>query len=90
MKLILSTFKLSSQFKSTGKVTIGSIDKWMSVKKGKRMNQGVGHGLEEPVQYEFLGPAKAIAWTKKIITEVEEIVNSKVARCLKNAVENLY
>ena len=49
--------------------------------KGKRMNRGGGHGLEVPVQYEFLGPAKAIEWTKKRITEVEEIVNSKVARC---------
>ena len=32
---------------------------------GKRINRGGGHGLELPVQYKFLGLAKAIAWTKK-------------------------
>ena len=52
--------------------------------QGKRINRYGGHGLEVPVQYRFLGPAKAIAWTKKRITEVEEKVNSNVARCLKN------
>ena len=50
----------------------------------KRINRDDGHELEVPAQYRFLGLAIAITWTKKRVTEIEEKVNSKVTRCLKN------
>ena len=43
---------------------------------GKRVNHGDGYGLEIPVNFKFLGPAKAIQWAenavKKVIQNIDQ------------------
>ena len=43
--------------------------------KRKRINRGVGHGLEIPVGYIFYGNEKAIQWTKTTLDGVKENLN---------------
>ena len=49
--------------------------------KGKSC--GGGYGLEIPVRYHFLGPAKAIDWLKKNLESVEKELKCNVSKCLK-------
>ena len=37
---------------------------------GKRVNHGVSYKLKIPVNFKFLGPAKAIQWTKNAVKKV--------------------
>ena len=37
---------------------------------GKRVNHGAGYGLEIPVNFKFLGPAKAIQWAENAVKKV--------------------
>ena len=39
--------------------------------KGKRINRGVGYGLEIPTEYIFYGNGKAIQWAKRTSDGVE-------------------
>ena len=39
--------------------------------KGKRINPGVGYGLEIPVEYRFYGNEKAIQWAKRTLDGVD-------------------
>ena len=52
---------------------------------GPRVNRGAGYGLEVPVRYHFQGHEKAIAWVKKKVGGKEKEIDTKVSRCLKNA-----
>ena len=38
--------------------------------KGKRINRGVGYGLEIPAEYMFYGNEKAIQWEKRMLKMV--------------------
>ena len=38
--------------------------------KGKRINFGVGYGLEIPAEYIFYGNKKAIQWAKRMLNGV--------------------
>ena len=50
--------------------------------KGKRINRGVGYGLEIPAEYIFYGNEKAIHWAKRMCRwECQK--KKKVLRCLK-------
>ena len=51
--------------------------------KGKRINRGVGYGLEIPAEYIFYGNEKAIQWAKRALDGVDGNVKKKVSRCLK-------
>ena len=52
---------------------------------GPRVNRGAGYGLEVPARYHFQGHEKAIAWVKKKVGGKEKEIDTKVSRCLKNA-----
>ena len=39
--------------------------------KGRRINRGVGYGLEIPAEYIFYGNEKAIQWAKKTLYSVD-------------------
>ena len=49
--------------------------------EGKRINRGVGHGLEIPAQYIFHGNEKAIQWAKRTLDAINGSVKKKVLRC---------
>ena len=49
---------------------------------GRRVNRGGGYGLEIPVRSQFLGPANAIDWLKKLKT-VEKELECDVSEFLK-------
>ena len=51
--------------------------------KGKRINFGVGYGLEIPAECVFYGNEKAIQWAKRILDGVGGNMKKKVLRCLK-------
>ena len=51
--------------------------------KRKRINRGVGYGLEIPAEYMFYSNEKAIQWTKRTSDGVDGNVKKKVLRCLK-------
>ena len=51
--------------------------------KGKRINCGVGYGVEIPAEYIFYGNEKAIQWIKRTLDGVEGNVKKKVLRYLK-------
>ena len=53
--------KISHQFIKIPNCTIG-----FKI-TGKRVNRGVGYGLEIPVQYIFIGAKKAVEWAEKNI-----------------------
>ena len=42
--------------------------------KGKRINRGVGYGLEIPAEYIFYGNEKAIQWAKRTLDSVNGTV----------------
>ena len=50
---------------------------------GKRVNRGSGYGLKIPVRYHFLGPAKAIDWSKNKLETVKKELECNVSKCLK-------
>ena len=54
--------------------------------KGKRINCGVGFGLEIPAQYIFYGNEKAIQWTKRTLYGVDGNAQKKVLGCEKQLV----
>ena len=51
--------------------------------EGKRVNRGVGYGLEIPAEYTFVGNEKVIEWLKKAIAKVDRNMEEKVSKCLK-------
>ena len=51
--------------------------------KEKRLNTGVGYGLEIPVIYTFNGHEKSIEWIKSKIQEDVKLEQSIKNRCLK-------
>ena len=51
--------------------------------KGKRINRGVGYGLEIPAEYIFYENEKAIQWVNRTLDGVGGNVKKKVLRCLK-------
>ena len=51
--------------------------------KGKRINCGVGYGVEIPAEYIFYGNEKAVQWIKRTLDGVEGNVKKKVLRYLK-------
>ena len=51
--------------------------------KGKRINCGVGYGLEIPAEYIFYGNKKAFQWAKITLDGVDGNMIKKVLRCLK-------
>ena len=50
---------------------------------GKRVNRGVGYGLEIPAKFHFYGPENAIVWIRSKITNIEKKLSQNVNRCLK-------
>ena len=46
---------------------------------GKRINGGVGYGLEIPFQYNIFGPKNAVDWTKKCKKSFEK----RTKNCIK-------
>ena len=52
---------------------------------GKRVNRGAGYGLEVPVCFIFQDHVKGIAWVKKKIERAEKMVQSRIKKCMKNA-----
>ena len=50
---------------------------------GKRVNHGAGYGLEIPVNFKFLGPAKAIQWAENAVKKVIENRDQTVKHCKK-------
>ena len=51
---------------------------------GKRINRGVGYGLEIPSEYILYGNKKAIQWAKRKLDGVDgNAKKKKVLRCLK-------
>ena len=51
--------------------------------EGKRVNRGVGYGLEIPAEYTFVGNEKVVEWLKKAIAKVDRNMEEKVSKCLK-------
>ena len=45
--------------------------------KGKRINCGVGYGLQVPAEYILYGNEKAIQWAKRTLDAVDENVKKK-------------
>ena len=50
---------------------------------GKKLNCGVGYGLEIPVIYRFYGQEKLVNWLIKKIQAVKKELECKVSKCLK-------
>ena len=50
--------------------------------KGKRINRGVGYGLEIPAEYIFYGNEKAIQWAERTLSGVDGNVK-KIIKSLK-------
>ena len=51
--------------------------------KGKRINCGVGYGLEIPAEYIFYGNEKAIQWAKRTLDAVDWNVKEKRFKMFK-------
>ena len=49
----------------------------------KRVNHGAGYRLEFPVNFKFLGPAKAIQWAENAVKEVIQSIDQRVKHCQK-------
>ena len=47
------------------------------------MNQGAGYGLEIPVNFKFVEPAKAIQWAKYAVKKVIQNIDQSVKHCNK-------
>ena len=50
---------------------------------GKRVNHGAGYGLEIPVNFKFLGPAKAIQWAENAVKKIIQNIDQRVKHCKK-------
>ena len=50
---------------------------------GKRVNRGVGLGLEIPDDYFFRGDNRVIEWFKKSIEKRDKYTNAKVEKYMK-------
>ena len=50
--------------------------------KGKRINHGVGYGLEIPAEHMFYGNEKAIQWAKRTLDRVILIKNQLFPTCV--------
>ena len=55
---------------------------------GKRVTRGAGYGPEIPVCFIFPGHVKGIAWVKKKIKDAEKMIESRIEKCMKNALWN--
>ena len=51
----------------------------------KSVNRGASYDLEIPVYFIFQGHVKGIAWLKKKIEDAEKMVQSRIEKCMKNA-----
>ena len=51
----------------------------------KRVNLGAGYGLEIPVCFMFQGYVKGIVWVKKKIEDTQKMVQSRIEKCMNNA-----
>ena len=51
----------------------------------KRVNRGAGYGLEIPVCFMFQGYVKGIVWVKKKIEDAQKMVQSRIEKCMNNA-----
>ena len=49
----------------------------------KRVNHGAGYGLEIPVNFKFLGPAKAIQWAENTVKKAIQNRDQRVKHCKK-------
>ena len=45
--------------------------------KGKRINRGVGYGLEIPAEYLFYGNERSIQWVKRTLDGIDGNVKKK-------------
>ena len=45
--------------------------------KGKRINRGVGYGLEIPAEYLFYGNERGIQWVKRTLDDIDGNVKKK-------------
>ena len=45
------------------------------------MNHGAGCGLKMPVNFKFLGPAKAIQWEENAVRKVAQNRDQRVKHC---------
>ena len=45
--------------------------------KGKRINRGVGYGLEIPAEYLFYGNERGIQWVKRTLDGIDRNVKKK-------------
>ena len=50
---------------------------------GKRVNHGTGYGLEIPVNFKFLGPAKAIQGAENAVKKVIQNIDQRAKHCKK-------
>ena len=50
---------------------------------GKRVSHGAGYRLEVPVNFKFLGPAKAIQWAENAVKKVIQNKDQRVKHCKK-------
>ena len=50
---------------------------------GKGVNHGAGYGLEIPVNFKFLGPAKAIQWAEKAVKKILQNTDQRLKHCKK-------
>ena len=55
---------------------------------GKRITRGAGYGFEIPVCFILPGHIKGIAWVKKKIKDAEKMIQSRMEKCMKNALWN--
>ena len=51
----------------------------------EKVNRAEGYDLEIPVYFIFQGHVKRIAWVKKKIEDTEKMVQSRIEKCMKNA-----
>ena len=50
---------------------------------GKRLNRGVGLGLEIPCKLFFYGDARVITWVKNSLEKLDSEFHIKVKKCVK-------
>ena len=53
---------------------------------GKGANRGAAYGLEITVCFIFQVHVKGIAWVKNKIEDAEKMVQSRIEKCMKNAI----
>ena len=49
----------------------------------KRVNHGAAYGLKFPVNFKFLGRAKAIQWAENAVKKVIQNIDQRVKHCKK-------